>query len=308
MGKNDKVIGIYAAHGRLSLSMKKGKDIKSVWVDIPDNIVKRGVILSKNLYASFLKETMKEQGFKAKNASFVIGADQVFIRNVRMPKMSDEQIRYNLPFEFRDSISGELKEYLFDYAYRPPIGEAKDTEEENNADLLAVAIPKEYYENVSEIMQVSNLKLVKAVPEVCILESYLKKLGTEEERNAERVFLDIGNSGTRFQVFKNGRFKLAQVIDVGERQIVRAIADAMNVDKELAKTYMRTMYQDCGRLEQVVNAYKDISLEILKGFNYYEMSDMSSRLNEVVLYGSGAMIAPLVDFEGKNRQACCYYK
>ena len=294
MGNNDNVLGIYAAHRRLSISMNNGKEIKSVWVDIPEDIVKRGEIISKSLFTSFLKETLKEHGFKAKKAAFVIGSDQVFIRNVKMPMMNDEQLRYNLPFEFRDSINGELKDYLYDYAYRP-----SETPEEGadakTAELLAVAIPKEYYNSISEIVQMAGIKLIKAVPEVCVLESYLKKLETEEDRNAERCFLDIGHTGVRFQIFKNGRFKLAQLIDIGEDHIVRAIADDMNVDFELAQTYVRTQYEDCGSREAAVNAYKDISVEVLKGFNYYEMSDMSSRLNEVVLYGSGAMIDPLAN-------------
>ncbi len=43
------------------------------------------------------------------------------------------------------------------------------------------------------------------------------------------------------------------------------------------------------------NAYKDISIEVLKGLNFYEISDMSARLNDVVLCGGGAKIGPLVD-------------
>ena len=52
MSKRTGNIGIYTAHGRLTLAMIKGKDFKSVSVDIPENIVSRGEIISKNLYAT----------------------------------------------------------------------------------------------------------------------------------------------------------------------------------------------------------------------------------------------------------------
>lgn len=295
MSKRTGNIGIYTAHGRLTLAMFKGKDFKSVSVDIPENIVSRGEILSKNLYATFIRDTIKANGFRAKNASFVIGADQVFIRNVKIPKMADEQIKYNLPFEFRDYIRGELKDYLYDYAYRPPMVEKNTEGDEQTLDLLAVAVPVEYFDNVSEIVQKAGLKLVKALPEVCVLERLLKEFPTPEEQKIERCFLDIGNSATRLQIFKDGKYKLAQLIDIGINHVRGAIADDMNIDFELAKTYLKTKYENCDRSEAAMNAYRDISAEIIKGFNYYEMSDMSSRLNEVVIYGNGGMIEPLVE-------------
>ena len=42
--------------------------------------------------------------------------DAVFVKNVEMPLMTVEQLEYNLPFEFKDYITGELREYVFDYA------------------------------------------------------------------------------------------------------------------------------------------------------------------------------------------------
>ena len=48
----------------------------------------------------------------------------VFIKNVEMPPMSVDQLKYNLPFEFNDYITGERKEYVFDYAVVSEPGEA----------------------------------------------------------------------------------------------------------------------------------------------------------------------------------------
>ena len=295
MAKQDGVMGIYAAHGRLSLAVKQGKGYKTAWVDIPTNIVQSGEIVSRNLFAQFIKETMKENKIRAKKAAFVIGSDKVLMKNVNMPLMDEEQIRYNIPFEFRDYIRGELKEYLYDFAYKPPVGDGKEQTDgaDKNISLLAVAIPAEFFEELTETMNLAGLKMVKALPDICVIESILKLYPTEEERLKERCFLDLGVNKSRMQIYKDGRYKLSHVIDIGESHIIRTIADEMNVDMELARTYMRTSYQDCVALPSVMNAYKDISLEVLKGFNFYEMSDMSSRLNEVVLYGSGAMIEPL---------------
>ena len=295
MAKNDGIVGVYALHGRLALSMKQGKAYKTMWVDIPDNIIRDDVIVAKNLFATFMKDTMRENGFKCKKAAYVLGSDVVLMRNVNIPRMNEEQVRVNLPFEFRDFIRGELKEYIFDYAYRPQQNETEEEQIPETMNLLAAAVPAEHYDELNEIFQIAGMKLVKAVPEICVLESLLKLYDNEEEFLKERCFLDIGNKRIRMQVFKNGCFKLSHVVDIGEKHIVRTIADEMNVDMSLARTYLRTNYQDCATMPKVIDAYKDIATEMIRGFNYYEMSDMSSRLNDVVLYGSGAMIDPLVD-------------
>ena len=296
MGKQDNVFGIYAASGKLSVAAYKGKTLMTDWVDVPTNIVQNGEILSKNLLISFLKDTLKKYHLKTKKAVFIISGDRVLTKTVTMPMMSNEQIRYNIPFEFRDLIKGELKDYIYDYAYRPPLEKSEgDDAEEKKIDLLAVAIPAAFYENLEECVARAGLKLVVSTPDLCMMEQILGLYETEEERLKERCLLDIGIDRCKMQIYKNGRYKLSHVIDIGENYIVRTIADEMNVDMELARTYIRTNYEDCLNMPAAVNAYKDISLEVLKGFNYYEMSDMSSRLNDVVLYGGGAMIGPLVD-------------
>jgi len=291
MAKQDGVVGVYVAHGRLTLAMFKGKNLSTAWVDIPENVAQSSEIISKNLFAQFIKDTMKENGMKAKKAVFIIGSEKVLIREINMPKMNDEQLKVNLPYEFRDYIKGELKDYLYDYTVRNI--NTDDQGNDTTMDLLAVAIPLEYYNTLADILSVAGLKLIKTVPELYVIENLIK-LYDEEERKKERCFLDIGNHTIRMQIYKNGKYKLSHVIDIGEKYIIRAIADSMNVDMELAKTYLRTRFQECDRNENVINAYKDVSLEVLKGFNFYEMSDMTSRLGDVVVYGAGALIEPLI--------------
>ncbi len=292
MAKSSGVLGISIRHGKLSLATMKGGDIqKMMWEEIPDNIVDDYKILTQNLFSEFLKEKLKENKIKLKKAAVVISDADIFIRNISMPSMDDDQLRLNIPFEFRDYIQGELKDYMFDFVKR----KNSDNAENSGIELIAFAIPKELIKFLNDTLRLAGLKLEYAIPETLVYETILKRLESEEEINKERCFMDIGNSHIRMRVFKNGGYKLSHVIDIGERHIIQALADELNVDMHLAMTYLRKNFEGCQDLPAAVNAYKDISLEILKGLNYYEMSDMSSRLKDVVLCGSGAMIEPLVN-------------
>lgn len=295
-GSREAVVGITCEHNRIALTLARGGEVrKSVWADVGENIVDGAEIKSRSLFAAQLKELMREQKISCRRAAFALPGEDVFTRTITMPKMDDDQIRINVPFEFRDFIQGELKDYVFDYAYLPTDGAGIGETGEPTVTLFAAAVPRSYLEETKAMFRMAGLRLVKVTPELCAYESLLGLLPSEEERNKERCFLDIGNGHSRMLVYKNGRYKLMHMIDIGERRIVQTIADEMNVDMHIAMTYLMTRYEGCDRLPAVENAYKDISLEVLKGLNFYEVSDMSARLADVTLCGGGAMIAPLVE-------------
>lgn len=299
MINNGSTVGVVCEDNRLILTWIKGGDVKkSICADLGDNIIDGSNIKSHHLFASFLKETLKEHGISAKFAAYAIPGELVFTRNVRLPRMSEEQLRINIPFEFRDFIQGELKEYVFDYAYIPDAN--KDTSHDDSVKLFLAAIPRSYLEEITETFRMAGLKLVKAAPEFCTYESLIRLLMTKEEREKERCFLDIGRSNSRMMIFKDGHYKLMHLLDVGMRQIVMAIADEMNVDEHLASTYLDTKYEGCDKLPEVEKVYKKISIEVLKGINFYEVSDVSARLEDMTLCGGGATVEPLVELLKKR--------
>ncbi len=291
--KNEPILGISSEHNYLALTLMQGGVIKkSIYVDIPENVSEHGEILSRSLFSTLLRDTIKEHGIKTKKAALVISSDHILIRNLTLPKMTAEQLVYNIPFEFRDYIRGELNEYLFDYAYRPPLPNEEDLPTMN---VLAVAVQKKRVYEMTEMIRDAGLKLVKMEPLICTYESLLRHYSTEEQQLEERALMDIGFSTTRMFVYKNGRYKLMHTMDIGGLKIRQVLADELNVDMHIAHSYLKANHDNCHEMEALKNVYRDISIEVLKGLNYYEVSDMSSRLHEVVLTGPGARIQPLVD-------------
>ncbi len=292
MAKNEGILGISVNHGRIALTiMKSGQVSRTLWEEVPENIVDGTKILSQNLFADFLKEKLKENGIKCKKAAYTIADEELFIKNITMPVMSDEQLRYNIPFEFNDYIHGEMKDYVFDYIKR----ESRDEAQSQQIRLLAYAVPIETIAGLEETLQMAGLKLEKALPETIACESLVQSVKSDEEERTGKCFLDIGRRGIRMMIYKDGEYSLSHQIDTGEGHAINIIADELSVDTHLAATYLRTNHNDCTRMTPVVNAFKDISLEILKGLNYYEMSDMTTKLGEVILCGTGALTEPLVE-------------
>ncbi|MCR5155898.1 MAG: pilus assembly protein PilM [Butyrivibrio sp.] len=291
MAKNDGILGIDVRHGKLSLSMMKGGKIhKSVWIDVPDNIVDDYKILSDNLFAEFLKEKMKENKITAKKANFVIADTDLLIRSFDMPNMSDDQLELNIPFEFSDYILGDMKDFIFDFVKRGP----EDNKASTTVSIFAYAVPVEYIRRIGELLRLAGLKLERAIPETLVYEALLSGVENQEEAKKDMCFLDIGSNRITMRMFRDEAYRLSHIIDIGENKIIQSIADELNVDVNIAETYLRNNFQNCQDSRGAVNSYKDISLEIIKGLNYYDMSDMAAKLKDVVICGPGALTEPLV--------------
>ena len=111
------ILGIYIGHDQLKLALvRKNKVLKVATAPMPENLLRDGRIVSWESMSDLVRNTMKENGIRAKEAGVVVPTESVYVKNVEMPIMSIEQLQYNLPFEFNDYITGESSEYIFDYA------------------------------------------------------------------------------------------------------------------------------------------------------------------------------------------------
>ena len=124
------ILGIDIGTDQLKLALVKGKTVlKTAVAEMPENLLKEGRVTSRETMGELIRTTMKENGIRANRAALALPGDVVFIKNVEVPPMSAEQLQYNLPFEFKDYITGELKDYVFDYAVLSRPGESKSGEE-----------------------------------------------------------------------------------------------------------------------------------------------------------------------------------
>ena len=111
------VLGIDIGYDQLKLALvSNGEVVNSAVEQMPENLLKEGRFTSLEAMASLIRQTMEDNGIKATQAAVVLPNEHVYVKNVDMPMMEEEQLAYNLPFEFHDYITGEVKDFIFDYA------------------------------------------------------------------------------------------------------------------------------------------------------------------------------------------------
>ncbi len=299
-----KILGIDIGHDRLKLALVKGKRVeKTAFAVMPKHLMRDGRVVSPEAMGELIRSTMRGNGIHCSQAALVIPNELTFIRTVMMPRMTAEQLVYNLPYEFRDYITDELKNYVFDYAmYTTPAelkapGNAPTDDEstpENAMELMAVAVHSSVLEEAKIMFRKAGLKMVKAAPALCSFAPLIRNYQAEHKDvdMGEYCILDLGYQAIRMYMFKGGRHIVTRVLEVGLSSLDSVIADAYNIDEHLAHTYLLTNYDDCQNKEVCLNAYNNIAVELMRALNFYRFSNPDSQLADMWICG-GANITSL---------------
>ena len=177
------ILGVDIGTDSLKLALVKGTQVKrTASAPMPQGLIREGRVVSTQSMGELIRVTMKENRIRANHAALVLSNESVFIRNVSMPWMSSDQLAYNLPFEFRDYISDELKNYVCDYAMISTPEELQAMKDQpaeegigRRMDLTAVAAPISLVEESTEMMRMAGLKLIKAAPAITAFSSLFFK-------------------------------------------------------------------------------------------------------------------------------------
>lgn len=158
-----KIVGIDIGGSSVKLAYFAGSTLKkAAMAPLPDNMVADGRILSMDAMADFLRQTARDNGIPLTNAAVVLPSTEVFTRELTMPAMTEQQLRYNLPYEFRDFLTDEKSKYYFDYSMRDILRDQDGYPTEMT--LLACAMLKETAERYRAMMRRAGFKLQVLTP------------------------------------------------------------------------------------------------------------------------------------------------
>ena len=302
------ILGVDIGSDSLKLALvSNGQVKKAVIVPIPNSLVKEYRVVSPETMGELIRDTMREHGMRCRNAAIVLPNETVYVRSVNMPKMTVDQLVYNLPFEFRDYITDELKDYYYDYAMistpeeitrePKPREEGDEPQEENEGDnsmeLLAAAAPVSLIEECRSMLRKAGLRLTKAAPTVCSYIALIRALEKRGGGKGEYCILDLGYQAIRMYMFNGDRHMVTRNLEAGLSTLDNVIADSYNVDVHLAHTYLTTNYNDCQNSEACRTAFGNIAVELMRALNFYRFSNPDSQLEDIWLCGGGAVIPSL---------------
>jgi len=256
---------------------------KTAYSQVPTNLIKNNEIVSPESMSKYLKDLKKKLGASGKNVGIVLPQNAAFYRTINCPVMSDDQVRLNLPYEFRNFVGNDSVKYSYDY-FVDSIENGEDGEPKT-LHLVAAAGLKSICTDYARVLKRAGLKLSLALPyEVCLI-NLMKKTADPEK---EYCLIGLDYDYTNIYLFKGASLVSSKTIDLGCHGIDEILAQTCRIDEFLAATYRDANHEDCLAIENLKELYNTISLEVMKTINFYRYEHNDSELANVYFYSIGA--------------------
>ncbi len=321
------ILGIDIGYDQLKIALvSNGTVVNTGLAQMPENLLKEGRFTSPEMMASLIQETMKKSGIKATHAAVILPDEHVYVKTVDMPMMSDEQLTYNLPFEFNDYITGEVKDYLFDYAVLEKeetgaddafngmggmggMDETGETDEEEGFDedalhLMAVGIEKVIVEDIQGMLRKAGLRMAKTAPTLCSFISLIRAQRESLMQIADEYgILDIGYHSITMYMYKGDQHIATRDFEFGLSSLDDIVADKYGIDRHLAHTYVLSNFENCLAADECVTFYDNIAVELMRAINFYQFSNQGSSLTDIWICGGGAVNESLINMIGETLDA-----
>ncbi|MEG2003284.1 MAG: pilus assembly protein PilM, partial [Clostridia bacterium] len=235
-------LGIDIGTYQLKMFLYDGEKCQKIFtLPMSENIIKNDKIKSSEQISESIKKIVCENKIKTKKCRIVLPESLVFVRQTNVPYMTIDNLKQNLPYEFRDFITAEKDKYFYDYIVLDTIKDESGTNK--SIDIMAAAVLKSTINEYTQIMKRADLKLEVALPEefayrnvICDYElrNFLKKDDNfklpQKKKLNEYCFIDLGHFATRLFIFVGSKSAATHVISYGGSIIDDAISDLCGVD------------------------------------------------------------------------------
>ncbi len=285
------ITGFDIGEATVKMTQVAGNEIKKAAVfELPDNIVEGDRIVSMDAMADFIREKSKEASMSRGYAAVILPASLSYVKNITVPMMTEQQLMFNLPFEFKDYLTEEKNKYLFDYAVLEVINGEDGQPYEMR--IFACAVLRETIDTYKRMFARAGYKLKIAAPAECAYMNIMSK--NNELSDIDLCVADLGHSDTTLHIFQKGEYAAKRNISMGLSDLDEIISRKEDVDIHMAHAYKESNYEGVITSPEATDFYASLGVEITKAVNFFNYNERSAELHDIYLCGGGAAIDPLV--------------
>lgn len=287
-------VGFDIGNDTLKMVYVSGRRVKrTVFAHIPEELVASGVVTDMDAMADFISNTAKENSIPLMaGASVILPSSLVYVRNLNLPLMTDQQLKYNLPFEFKDYLGEESARYIFDYSV---LGTGKDPQTGNDClRVVACATLKSTVESYRAMFKRAGFVLKTALPTEEAVAAVMRA-SSKNGSSDKYCVVDIGYSAVKVRMFSGSEHLVSNHLELGIKDIDAVIMDIYGVDRNQAHHYLLDNYNNVMNDERCAAILRRISIEIMRSIHFFNYNNRGSTLKEVYICGSGYRIPALLE-------------
>lgn len=264
-------------------------------LDLPRDAYYDGEILDKSIIITELKEAIKKNKIKTETVYGVINSSSIITREVSIPKVPEKEVSSIIQYQLNEFLPVDPEDYVVDYMI---LREAME-DEIGRLNILLVAVPK--------TMVLAHLELIKDIglkAEVLDFQgnSMAKLIGFNNQingfyniRDLAIASIDIGYSGTKLTITRNGKVEVSRVVDIGTKTLFDNLASFFDYsweereEKTMSIVDINSLgdeFTDDNRFINIVKlTIENIIEKVETVFRYYMTRETGNEVSYIVLNG-----------------------
>jgi type IV pilus assembly protein PilM len=180
-----------------------------------------------------LNDVLREGNATTRNCGISIPYSASLISLIKMPAVSEQQLKDMVPLEARKYIPVPIAEVMLDWFVVPK--EESDPEKGKKEDVLLVAIHKDTLNKYQSLINLSSL--AASFFEIEVFSTARASLGPGIQPVA---VLDMGAATTKLYVVERGIVRESHILNHGGQELTLAIASALGITVMEAEEIKRT--------------------------------------------------------------------
>ncbi len=269
-------------------------------------IIQAGEVKDKEKLTLAIKDLIKKTPkLETKYVVASLPEEKSFLRVIRLPKMSKNEIQRAVQFEAENYIPFSLDKVYLDSEIISSSDKGQKTSE-----VLLVALLKKIVDPYVEVLERAGL-----VPLALETESQAATRALIKNWYSKNplLIIDFGATCTNFSVFNGSSLRFTSFIPLSSSKITKSIAQEFKIEESEAEA-IKKIYGLKGvgvtgkKLFRAIKpSLEELVKEIKKHIDYYynhaenqEFSVKNREINKVLLYGGGSDLAGLPQFLTKN--------
>jgi len=249
------------------------------------------------VYAAAIREFFAQVNFSSKAVSSALPESEVFTRVIKVPQMSEKELKSSITFEAEQYIPLPLKEVSFDFEVID-----SDLAEKDKMNVLLVAAKNSVLNKYVEIIKGANLTPQGLEPETL---SVARALGDSEARPSGSLIVNINSEDSQIIIVHKGHVRFTRSMSVGGESLTRAVSQSLNLDLAQAEEYKKTYGLESNQADGKVSAalrpiFDNVLMETKRSKVFYTTHNPNVMIDRIVICGGTALMPGLLFYMANN--------
>ena len=206
----------------------------------PDN-VGTDPALRRRFAVDAVREMLAAGGFKGRSVVTCLGFDEMTVKQVRLPHMSDEELKSAVRWEADERFGFQVDPDLLHYVVA---GEVRQGSEFRDEVILMGARAETVDEHLKMLEEMRLVPVCVDAEPACLFRPFERYLRRQGDVDQVTVLVDVGASAARVLFGRGRQVKFIKSIPIGGRRLTEAVAERLGLEFDQAWRLRRRIMRD----------------------------------------------------------------